>query len=566
MPTSGLKIGRLHIRVPMSVYGLGALLIIAAGVGIRLALIAQGWPGTNSDEGTYGMMAINIAYHGAHPIFMYGQNYMGATQAYLAALFFHLFGISLFSLRLGLVILFAAFLIAMYWLTSLLYSRGMALVTLLILIFGSSYVFYRQLQAVGGWVETLFFGAFLYFLASWLALTAGQNEDTVRRRLRLAAYFGWGLLVGLCIWSDVVIAPYILTSGILLLLFCRREIRSWAPAWLVAGLLVGCLPLILYNIHITILTNSLSTSLGIFARGATGHSRLYYLVHGTLGVLLIGLPAILGNGNVCNAPNVLFFGGSGTGAIECTLSQSLWSLVWIALCVSSVYLSIKTIKALPRDMEKRDPAQQQELVRSYARLGLLAAAAIALILFVVSSSSTLFPLLSSRYILFIWIATPALVYPLWLGASAARKPANLFTRLITVDSKCLLLAVIILLLAWSTVNTFQLIPSTQATEAQQEDLIHNLVRIGAVHIYSDYWTCERLMFQSQGQIICDTVGADLSAGFVRYPPDRVTVQSDPKASYVFQLNLPQAIAQRAAQSPGQYRRYVFDGYVVYQPV
>jgi hypothetical protein len=442
----------------------------------------------------------------------------------------------------------------------------MALVTLLILIFGSSYMFYRQLQAIGGWMETLFFGAFLYFLASWLALTAGQNKDTVRRSLRLAAYFGWGLLVGLCMWSDMVIVPYFLTSGLLLLLFCRHEIRSWAPVWLVAGLLLGCFPLILYYIHITILANPLSTSLGLFAHGATGHSRLYFLVHGTLAVLLMGLPSVLGSGNVCNAPNVLFFGGSGTGATECALSQSLWSLVWITLWVSAVYLSIKAIKALPRAREKRDPAQQQELVRSHARLGLLAAAAISLILFVASPSSTLFSYLSSRYILFIWIATPALVYPLWLGANAARKPANLFTRLITVDSKRLLLAVIILLLAWGTVNTFQLIPSTQAGEAQQEDLIHNLVRIGAVHIYSDYWTCERLMFQSQGQIICDTVGADLSPGYVRYPPDKVTVQSDPKASYVFQLNQSQTIAKRAAQSPGQYRRYVFDGYVVYQPV
>src|SRR6202049_3696367 len=114
MSESGLKIGPLHIRTPKSIYGLGALLIIAAGVGLRITLLALGWPHTNSDEGTYGMMAINIAFHGGHPIFMYGQNYMGTIQAYMAAALFRLFGISIFNLRVGLVFLFALFLISMY--------------------------------------------------------------------------------------------------------------------------------------------------------------------------------------------------------------------------------------------------------------------------------------------------------------------------------------------------------------------------------------------------------------------------------------------------------------------
>src|ERR1700730_9144022 len=189
MSESGLKIGPLHIRTPKSIYGLGALLIIAAGVGLRITLLALGWPHTNSDEGTYGMMAINIAFHGDRPIFMYGQDYMGTTQAYLGAVIFHLFGISLFNLRLGLVLLFALFMYAMYLLTRLLYTKGMALFTLLLLALGSSYVIYRQLQSLGGWIETLFFGALLYFLASWLALTARQEATRTRRILRLVAYF-----------------------------------------------------------------------------------------------------------------------------------------------------------------------------------------------------------------------------------------------------------------------------------------------------------------------------------------------------------------------------------------
>jgi hypothetical protein len=375
------------------------------------------------------------------------------------------------------------------------------------------------------------------------------------------------MLVGLSLWSNIVVAPYILTSGMLLLIFCRKEIRSWSPILLIAGLLIGGFPLIIYNLHATLATNSLATAMGMFSGGVSGHSRLYFFVHGTLGVLLIGLPAIIGDSTLCNASQTFLFGGSGPGAMQCTVSQSLWSLVWLALWVSSVYLSLKTIWAMSRKMKARTPEQQQELARSSARLGLLIAAALALLLFAFSSSSTYFPFLSSRYILFIWIATPALLYPLWRGASARQKPAALLARLIAADSKRLVLLFIVLFLLWGTVKTFHEIPGVQATITQQANLISNLKRIGAVHIYSDYWTCDSLIFESDEQIICDTVDANLNQGYVRYPPDAAIVQSDPKASYVFPLGLPQVqtIARRAAQPGNHYHRYIFDGYVVYQP-
>src|SRR5579864_3509500 len=109
-----IKAGPLKVRSPLSVQGLCALGVLALGCGIRLTLIALGWPHTNFDEGTVGQMAMNIALRGEHPAFFYGQDYMGSLQAYLGAAFFHLFGVSLFSLRLGTVLLDTLFLISMY--------------------------------------------------------------------------------------------------------------------------------------------------------------------------------------------------------------------------------------------------------------------------------------------------------------------------------------------------------------------------------------------------------------------------------------------------------------------
>src|SRR6266851_737422 len=116
-------------RLRISYYGVAALVIIVLAVLLRIFLVVKGWPETDSDEGTMGLEAMHIAFRGEHPVFLYGQNYMGMIEAYVGALLFRLFGVSLFSLRLGMVMLFALFLVSLYLLTSLLYGKKLALVS-----------------------------------------------------------------------------------------------------------------------------------------------------------------------------------------------------------------------------------------------------------------------------------------------------------------------------------------------------------------------------------------------------------------------------------------------------
>src|SRR5215467_4922744 len=118
-----------------------AFAIIAFAIVLRLILASQNWPLTNSDEGTMGLMARHIAYLGEHPIVFYGQNYMGALEAYIAAAIFHLFGPTLFTFRLSVIMLTALFFVSMYLLTSVLYTKKLALITLVVLSLGSSYLF-----------------------------------------------------------------------------------------------------------------------------------------------------------------------------------------------------------------------------------------------------------------------------------------------------------------------------------------------------------------------------------------------------------------------------------------
>ena len=153
----------------ISKYILHPFTIIALCLFVRLLLLFLGWPHSNVDESTVGEMAINIAYHGDHPVFFYGQDYMGALQAYLAAGLFSLFDASLFNLRLAQLLLLAIFLGGIYILTKLLYSRGLALFTTVLLGFGNYLTIYRETQAIGGYPDTLAFGALVFLLASWLA-------------------------------------------------------------------------------------------------------------------------------------------------------------------------------------------------------------------------------------------------------------------------------------------------------------------------------------------------------------------------------------------------------------
>src|SRR5205085_508825 len=184
----------------ISAYELAALAIIAFAVLLRVVLIAQGWPQTNSDEDTMGLMALHIANRGEHPIFFYGQNYMGAFEAYLGAALFRLFGVSVFTLRLGTILLFALFLVSMYLLTNLLYTKKLALVVLVLLSFGSIVVLDTQLIALGGYPELLLFGSLAMLLASWLALTSGQYTSWRTRCWRFIGYLCWGLVVGCGFW------------------------------------------------------------------------------------------------------------------------------------------------------------------------------------------------------------------------------------------------------------------------------------------------------------------------------------------------------------------------------
>src|SRR5713101_5050983 len=356
-------------QLKIGTYGIFAFLFIALAILLRIFLIAWGWPHSNADVDTLGIMAMHIAYKGEHPIFFYGQNYMGTLQAYLGVAFFRLFGISVFSLRLGAVLFFALFLVIMYCLTSLLYTKKLALITLALLSLGSSIMLDAEIAGVTGYPELLFFGSLAMLLASWLALSYDQYASPNRRLWRSIAYGCWCLAAGLGFWSDFLMLVFILLSGLLLVLICWRELLQFAVLPLVSGLIIGSFPLIMYNLNAPPGENTLAVLRYLHNNGSLQLAQLS--AHNPIpfgpqlrGTLLTGLPAAIGGSTFCYDAYTHFrlAGYLGAEHVPCSIIYGDWSLIGTDLVWSLGFFllwSIATFQTLRHLLQqrKRTPGQ-----------------------------------------------------------------------------------------------------------------------------------------------------------------------------------------------------------------
>jgi hypothetical protein len=543
----------------ISIYELYATALIAFASGLRILLAALGWPPTNADEGTMGIMALHVAYRGEHPPLFYGQSYMGSLEAYLGALFFHLLGPSLFALRLGVILLVTLFFISTYLLASLLYSKQVALVTLALLSLGSIPVFTRQIIATGGSSQTLLFGSLAFLLATWLSYSYVPRSAMRLKLLRVLGYATWGLVIGLGLWSDMVVLPFFAMAGLLLLVFCWRELW-WAWIVLLTGSLVGALPLLDYNFKHR--QNSLSTLLGLF-HGTTSQAphNLHSLLHGIMSTILISVPTATGS-PFCPVIELPWLGDNSPHTVQCTLAHVSWGLGYLTLLGLALLLALRSLWLLRSQIQMGPLEKRQALVRSIAHLMLLASAVVAIAIYSVSSAPTDWPGFHARYLVGLLIITPAMLVPL---CHATMRRGSGYPAVSTLLSYGIFLLIGASLLA-GTCIAFSEVARAEAANQRQADLIHHLVSIGATRIYTDYWTCNNLAFGSDERVICSVVDGNLHPSHNRVPRYSNIVSADPHAAYVFPLGLPQlsAIQKRVYHAPGKYRSFSFDGYIVYQ--
>lgn len=511
-----------------------ALLVGLAGVGYRLALLLGGTPRTNSDEATMGLAALHIARGEDFPVFFYGQAYMGALEAYLAAPLVALTGPSVLALRLPLLALYALFVFLSWRLTRRLGGdRWFALLVVALLALGADRIVKNQLIAGGGYPELNPIGVGLALLT--LDLAAGRPAG---RRWRFAAI---GLLAGLTVWVDPLLLPYVLALGVVLVATAGRELRGRGGALLAGATLLGAAPLLGYA-----LAHDRNPLTAIFA--ASGGDAAASWVDRLHGGLVLG-PA-LGMG-LCSPGH-------------CAPWQLWWSAalpVLLALAGLSAWRTMRAdggraVRADGARMARADGARAVRADRVPAvradgaraaragaavRLALLAGAVGTLAAYTISSAAGRTPVESSRYLSCLAISLPALLWPLW---TAARRRGSVdLRRVATVGT-------LVALLATGTVATagaLATVPTNRAEAQRHRALVEALRERGVRHVYGEYWTCNRLTFAAGEEIVCAVLDETLRPGFDRLPAYPRAVREAAAPAYIAPIDSP--LARRLTRTP-----------------
>lgn len=529
-----------------------ATVLVTVACLFRLLLTLWHWPPTDGDEGTMGLAALHIAQATDFPILFYGQWYMGVPEAYLAAPVFHLVGPSDYTLRLVAVALFAGFLVATYLLATLLYSRFVAVITLLLLALGSREMLKQELLDLGGYQVLLCAGSWGFLLACRLAIVAPADGRTRERAGRYMLYAAWGVICGLGVWSDLLFLPWMLASGVLLVLRCWRELLGPPLTVAVAGLLLGSWPLIAHNLAAPPGLDSLSV-----LRAQSGG--LYAPLQQLAGFVLVSLPFVTGGNAVCTLDHFAAWPLDGTASTlvrRCTAVHAVWSLgllvAWASAAISAA-LCLWELRTRVGDAADRRARSVQT-----ARLLLLAGAGLTALLFIRNPVAHVAPHLNYRYVLGVLVAAPAIVAPLAsLLDPATQSPLR--------RSGCgaLALGCLCVVFAIGAVGTLQDAAAWHRAHEDDALLLRDLQRHAETHIYSGYDQCAAIMVETAGKVRCSALGSDLRPGLNRYPRDGAPVLADPRAVYVFLSGGPEDLLLRAA--PGFRRRSVRHSYVVYEP-
>lgn len=556
-------------------YGLAATALIAWSVVFRLILLICNYPEINSDEGTMGIEAMHIAFQGQHPIYLYGQPYMGVLEAYIAAPFFHLFGVSALTLRISMLILFTIFMIAIYWLASLLYSKKLALAALGLLSLATSDMLIQQLRAVGGAIETMAFGAWMFVIAYLLARNAGRKGHK-----RYILYTAWGFTAGIALWVHILVLPFVLTSGALILVFCYREWRTMAIPCLLLGLLIGGFLLIP---GYSAIPNALGTQGGgAVLQNAKPVERVNLPQKQFVSTFLWGIPLTTWMQPSCTYQDLPYLyqnrpeAAPGTpSTLSCSLIQGGWSAGYMLLLIAGLCMAGGACwKFWRRRRAQHQPLseeERQESATQFARLMLLFTGILVIGLYLRSPLSGLKPV-STRYLVGLLVITPGILWPLWQLTGLEKRRVSLKATARWLSRASLILAALVVL--GSTIATITTVPTAYANTQKQEKLAQDLLKMHVTRLYLEYWTCYRLMFQSQEQILCARPPYPTVVGGDRYDADARAVQPDPRK---INPNIPfmfpedsydeiRAFEQYNQEHGKRFQKYTLDGMVLYVPL
>jgi hypothetical protein len=257
-----------------------ALASIVLGIVVRRYVAAALAGKAFNDTAIVGLMAMHELAGRFYP-FYWGQSYMGSTESLSIAPFFALFGVSEFTLSIGLLPWFVLFTIAVYGLTRLCAGERAARIAALLSALAPAYVQYHEMMPLGGYPETLALGTLLL----WLALRLVYRS--LPRRTQATHLVAIGAIAGFAFWTNWLILPYFVAAGLYLLLWDRRLVLRPAASVALGAFLVGSLPFWAYNLAHGFGTFHLLTQQAALKEESGRWADLYW-------VLTRGVPNVLG--------------------------------------------------------------------------------------------------------------------------------------------------------------------------------------------------------------------------------------------------------------------------------
>lgn len=561
-------------------------LLLLLGVALRLGLAARGWPGLDSDEATVGLMGKHILDAGELPIFFYGQHYMGPVEAYLAAGSFALLGVGTFALRVAMAPLTTAFLACAYLLGRLAYGRAAGLLALAFLALGPAFGLLRELAAIGGYQETLLFGALIPLLV--YALIRPSPGPTGRwiwwlRGDRLPLYTLLGLVIGLGVWSDALILPFVVAPLCVLVVARWRAIRGRGGLALLAGAVIGGFPFIAYNLTHRLQSFTEVTGRTIAPNGS-GVAPAGTWPQQLLATLHVAVPTIYGDPHVCLDSGLPLrdftsYPGSllriGTNGV-CAGSNLAFSALIIGVYALVGWRALIALRAARRNTETAAAMNEGGADRAalWLRVTLVSAALLTVAQYTLNQFDVgIFEFNSVRYLLPLLITVPILMGALWTlarrgasGWSFAWGGARWWERGVRLGAWVTLAA----LFAFAVLGLRATVATaTNAsvyglpTSPPDARLLAELRRLGVTRFYGDWVVCNLLTFETDERVVC----AMSSPGPGYYAPYRQVVGSVARPGYVAVIGSPTDTElvdwlRSGKLAPG-YTREVFAGLAIY---
>ena len=433
-----------------------ALIVLAVAALYRLILILRGWPALDSDEAIIGLMARHIL-HGQFDYWFWGQQYMGAFQAYVVAGVFAVIGSSAFSLHLTMLLFTLVFFAAMYFVGRAAYEPAVGILTLAWLAVGPPVGVLRELTAIGGYQDMLVFGS-LILLGVWSRLRQPAPLPRTRKEWShaLLVYAGIGLAGGIGLWSDLLFLPVLFMAAYTLLAVRTREVFHYCGLVLVLAFLVGGFPYISYNI-----TNKNATYKEVVRQTHSGNTQAATLpqpgdwLNQTGETFSVAVPVILASPHVCVNQGIVWpayppaeaevnyapLGAcDGANLLFCLAAIFIYlTVAWQIALVFRRWLVNPLARlrswtrisrhAHSRRKSRRSRATQstftisaEETARLWLRLMLLGIAAMTLALYTTNQDAQRYQFTSSRYLLPLYLTTPLLFGGLWQFARPRLQP------------------------------------------------------------------------------------------------------------------------------------------------